>query len=503
MSIQPTCSRLLRPKAHQWLSMSLAALATTVLLGCGGDAPVDTASNQAPGGEDGAQSVPADCGNGECTFSDCHTPAFGADQALWGSLQPTDTGKLPASRDTTSYSGNGNFEINPWWQALDAEGGWIFTVANLRLQTWNTQPNPGNPTRTFDKGFSQLGLTWTPDAHAFDVFQDIDAPPGNDSLFALVGGYGVGVAVYDSENKASPLLRYQDVGLGTGRWAYRVATGTIGGQNVAFVGARQGTGGVFAYDLDKAVALNTICTDRQPSEDPSPCPGVFLGQVGDRKIAWDLSLAGNYLAVTSSFSTKGFEIYDVSNPAAPVSVFHGLDTENTYAVALWSAEINGSEGYAITVQTDRELRTYDLSCLSNGANCSLGAPLWTQSPPSGAPPASNAQLTVTAATSSAPPYLYSGYNVDCLKGDQFEWLFDVSDPATPRDLTPPGTQVVDGQAISYWGWYYRPSGQFGFNRVQPRRGKVSEGYFYRAAESIFDIHQIVDNTTAADPAATE
>ena len=74
--------------------------------------------------------------------------------------------------------------------------------------------------------------------------------------------------------------------------------------------------------------------------------------------------------------------------------------------------------------------------------------------------------------------VYFGSDDDCQGGSQREWLFDVTNPASPRDVSPP----------NYWGWYYRGN-PTGFNQVMPRSGKFVGSYFYRSALSLMDIHK--------------
>jgi len=439
-----------------------AFLATWVLLGL-------SASPSAQAGT---------CGDGTCTFSDCHTPAISRDPALWGELEPGFVGTLPVNRDTTDFDQVGDFEAHPYWLSLDVENGYVFTVAGRRLQIWNANANPGNPTSVFDEGFRDLNLTWTPDAHAFFIFEDIDAPPADDDIIALVGRYGVGMAVYDTTVKSSPVMKYQDYGIGNGRWGEEVYAATIGGRDYAFAVANQ-EGGVFAYDLTAAKALSGSCIEAQPSAS-SICPDVFLTQIGTRDRASAVDGTGPYVAIASGTSPKGLEIWDASNPASPSRVMNVLGSELVYGVAMWE---EGANIY-LAVRTLNQGRIYDVSCISGGT-CSLGAPLWTKAL------AVASSGLVTFSRSDSTPFLYFGSSNDCQLGNQNEFLYDVSSPTAPRDITPPGTAVVSGESVSYWGWDYRRNGVHGFNRVAPRMGKFGGRMFFRAANAIFDTHRWV------------
>ncbi len=411
-----------------------------------------------------------------CTFSLCKTPASGANGLLWGELEAVDGGVLPADRDTTDFDQVGDFEVNPYWISLDVENGWVATVAGRRLQLWNAVANPAAPFSTSDEGFRQLGLTWTADAHAFYIFEDVDMPPGNSNLVAVVGRYGIGLAVFDIRDKEEPEVIYQDHG--NGRWGTHVYATTIGGRHYAFVGADQ-QGGVFAYDLTTADGLASRCTEAQPSGS-SPCPGVYLGKIGSRNLVRSVDGAGNFIAVSSGVSPKGFDIWNVSNPASPTLVMNGLSADSVYALAMWQ---QGSS-YYLAARTFSQARIYNVSCITSGS-CALGAALWTGSMPN------TTSSLVTFSRSGSIPFLYFGDAADCQIGNQNEWLYDVSSPAAPRDITPPGTVTIGGRTVSYWGWYYRRNGVFGYNRVAPRMGKFQGDYFYRAAHSIFDIHRRV------------
>ncbi|MEM9290113.1 MAG: PKD domain-containing protein [Acidobacteriota bacterium] len=428
-------------------------------------------------------SASAQCNGDDCGFSTCSTPAFAADSALWGELQPAVPGQLPINRDTTGFNGVGSFEVNPYWQSLDPENGWLFSVADLRFQIWDITSNPASPTAVEDAAFSQLGLSWTPDAHAFDVFTDIDAPEGNSNLVAVSGRYGMGMAVFDTTVKDSPVIRYQDVGLGLGRWADAVYSTRINGRDYAFVGAEQDTGGAFVYDLTEASQLGSTCVEQQPG-DSTPCSNVFLGQLGSRITAFYIDGVGDFVALSSTVFPRGFEIWNVSNPASPSKVMDALSTTGVYALSMFLAD---GEHY-IAMRTTSDFRIYNVECITNGS-CSPGSPVWSRTLPSIA-----GDTMVTDSISGGQPFLYIGTDSWCIDGNQHEWVYDVSNPANPRDITPPNTSVVNGESVSYWGWYYRPNGVHGFNRVKPRMAKFAGDYLYRAANSILDVHQRVGVT---------
>ncbi|MCH9649114.1 MAG: hypothetical protein K0U98_12820 [Deltaproteobacteria bacterium] len=430
-----------------------------------------------PATESAAQ-IPPENASGDCAFSLDKTPALGVPSSLWGELEPTDIGQLPGSRDTTDFDQGEDFEPFPYWFSLDIEEGWLFALANRRLQLWDARTSPNKPILRANVGATALiqqGMTWGPDPHAFYLFRDIDAPEGDSDHVALVGQNHIGLVVFDTTNKTQPRFKYQD--RGNGRNAAEVYTNRIGDRAYAFAAAETGPGGVFAYDLTAAAALPTPCVDQQPGS-TSPCPGVFLGPVGDRSNALAVDGVETFLAIASGHFPTGLEIWDVANPRNPEPLLAGLDSEDVYGVALWRQ----GPSYLLSVRTLEEALVFDVTCIATGP-CSLPAPIWSQEmvrSPTG---------TVTDSLSDGTPFLYFGSRNDCQEGNQNEWLFEMNDPTSPRDVTPPGTVVINGEPISYWGWYYSANGIHGFNRVAPRMGKFAERYFYRAGHSVLDVHR--------------
>ncbi|MCB1035364.1 MAG: PKD domain-containing protein, partial [Acidobacteria bacterium] len=379
-------------------------------------------------------------------------------------------------RDNSDFDQVGDFEVNPYSMALDVEGGCVFMVANRRIQIWDARNNPGNPPRVFDLGFRSSGLTWTPDAHAFFILEDVDAPDGDPNVMGLVGTYGVGTAIYDTSVKDNPTLKYQHHG--GGFWARGIYATTLGSTEYAFAAVDQTAGvqgGLMAYDMTAAKALSGRCTEVTGG---SVCPGVFKGTIGSRTRVQSVDGAGNFVVIASGVSPRGFEIWNVANPSSPTRVMEGLTGDPVYGVAMWQ---EGASFYLAT-RTQLQGSIYNVSCIVNGS-CGLGTATWSRSLPS------STVGTITFSRSNTIPFLYFGIESDCLAGNQNEWLYDVSNPSSPRDISPQGTVVIDGEPVSYWGWYYRQNGVHGFNRVAPRMGKFYNEYFFRAGYAVFDIHR--------------
>ena len=448
------------------LSHSFLRFARTVILGI-------VISN-------GLASMPAQaqCTPGLCSFSTCHTPAKGVAGSLWDQLRPADTGTLPGNRDSTDFTEFHGWEQNPYWRGLDIEGNFMFTAGSNVSEVWSIGSNPGNPTRSGVIGWNASNLEGGSD-HTFAAFQDVDAPAGNTNIYALAGDEEIGVVVVDSTTKSQPIIRYQNHGFRS----LKIYSATIGGQAYAFSAQTGINSGLFAYNLTVASQQASRCTEKLPGS-ASACPGVFLGPLGSER-ATAVGGAGEYVISSGGILAKGLRIHRVSNPSSPVLVMDALAGDSINSVALWQ---QGASFYA-AILTSSQVRIYNVSCITNGF-CQPGAVVWSQN---------LSAKRLTFSTSGSTPFLYVAQDADdCLQGNQNEWLLDVSTPSSPVDISPQGTQVINGEAVSYWGWYYRRNGVHGFNRVSPAVGKFRGDYFYRAAKAILDIHE---RTGASPPVA--
>lgn len=424
-----------------------------------------------------------------CQIVACRSPAVGVPAALWGALEPTDTGRLPANRDTTDYSTINNPPglAFPHWTSLDVENGWVFTAVDQGLEVWDARTRPENPTRTIQLGEPRF-LSWATDPHENTPGRSVDAPAGDDTALAFGLAGGGGVLLFDASSKTSPTNLYAD----RGKTALEVHAARIGGRRYAFAATLND--GLLAYDLDAALAAQATCSEQTPAE--TGC-GVYLGRLGSRS-AWSyLAGVGNragsryWLAGSAGAAGYGLEVWEVSDPAQPSLALSGLASEFVHGVALWR---QGSR-LLLALRSDpfnllyTRVRIYDLSCLEAGTCSTLPTPLWTANLPY-----DTSDYFVTASESHGIPFLYLASFNKCNVGFEIqnEWLLDVSDPASPVDVTP-APQVIASVTVGYWGWYYRAS-LTGFNEVAGRIGKFNGEYFYRAAYSIFDVHHLVGRT---------
>jgi hypothetical protein len=64
--------------------------------------------------------------------------AYPADHSLWAELRPTDTGRLPFSRDSTDYNGTNQPDWHfPLFSSLDPEGGFLYVSYSAGFQVWD------------------------------------------------------------------------------------------------------------------------------------------------------------------------------------------------------------------------------------------------------------------------------------------------------------------------------------------------------------------------------
>lgn len=433
--------------------------------------------------------------------SNIRTPAVGVARSLWGDLQPADTGQLPAARDSTNYFGQTRPDSNyPLFTAVDIENGYIFTSYLSGFQIWDTHSSPGDPVLLSVRDGWKSGdfPQWYLDGENRELIYDVDAPAGRDDLMALAGISPAGFSIWNTANKASPVALYQDLA----KESNAVHSAVIGGANghaYAFVAAGNGSAtnvrggmGVQVYDMTAAKQY-TRCVDTTTA---TSCPGVWIGRVGQSRVVsavdgLETGSGRHILAFSSGLLLKGLELWDVSNPALPAKL-HQADRllPNDYVgdVALW--EQNGHQYLGLRVPA--EARIYDItSCLAGSCSSIDASLVWHQAlanVPAG-------QWYVTFSRSGATPFLYFGVENFCYGGTHKEYLFNVTDPTNPKEIG--ANKIVqfpdafnNPVNVDYWGWYDVGS-PTGFSNVMPRRAKFNGSYLYRAAWSIFDVHQWV------------
>jgi PKD repeat protein len=426
------------------------------------------------------------------------SPAVGVPDSLWGTLKPTDVGQLPDPRDSTNYDGSQRPDDTiykvPLFTSLDVENGWIFETYTQGFKIWDaTGGNAANPALTATRDCQAAGfLRCLPGQHEVrELFWDVDAPEGVDSVVALASA-PLGFMVFDTTNKGNPRQVYEDYNRGM----LQVWSATIGGRHWAF-GVEEGSNpgnsspGIQLYDLTAALSL-TGCIDDPNARNCGPHKGRIGQARGVSYIDGFRRGDGQFFIAVSTGGPGGLEIWNVSSPQAASPVATLFANDFIYGTAIW--EQGGKQflavQYILPGGAGQGGRIYDVSSCLNG-NCAGLAPIWSKSWSVGA-----SRHFVTYSKSGNKHFLYWGNEDKCSGGLQREWLYDVSNVASggqPVDLTPPGRLVVSNfgetATVDYWSYYYA-SNPSGFSEVMPRMGKVVGSYFYRAAWTIFDVHEI-------------
>jgi PKD repeat protein len=431
------------------------------------------------------------------------SPVVPVPASLWGELQPAGI-----ISDASNYNGNQlSDSAYPQITAVDIENGFLFASYWSGLQIWDVSgAHAAAPVKkvVVDGWASHNCRTpsgqfpsW-PGCGEFDAYiWAVDAPAGNDNLVAVGGENPVGLAIFNSTNKVSPIVTYQD----PNHSIHQVYSATI--NNKAYAFAADYESGIFVYDMTASAGMNK-CLDNATH---TACPGVYKGKFGGgTTYVHGIQVGAKSIVATSvggGFgSPKDVELWDVSDPTAPVKLGAGYSGGVASGAALFS---QGGQTYLGV----RRLTALDIvnvsSCVSSACG-TLPAPVATATNLRPVPE-SNSWKPVIASTSGSTPFLYLGHhdlchdlsNNDPEPPGKEEYLFDVSNPLAPREVTPPQTIVDLGKTVDYWSWYYSDSVR-GFAFTAALGGKFNGPYFYRAGRTIFDIHQWT-GALAAPPTA--
>jgi hypothetical protein len=434
--------------------------------------------------------------------------AYPADHSLWAELRPTDTGRLPFSRDSTDYNGTNQPDWHfPLFSSLDPEGGFLYVSYSAGFQVWDVS------TAAFRRDPQLIGerdgwrgefLAWPPGTNETrEWLFDVDAPDGVGDLAVVSGLAPVGIGVWSTAVKTAPSQLYQDTGLS----AYQVYAAAWGGHELAFAAVEQSTGnGLHVYDLAAARGFPAGCAENTTSQ--VLCPGVHLGRLGPLQpvsyVDGSPAPGGRHLvAYSSGVPVPGVAVWNVTNPLAPVNLRTGggrfLDTAAVYGVAVWEHAGHAWLGVIQAAGAGQTGRIFDLTpCLASGCASLAGREVWSRSFSVSA----TRYFLTDSKGEGGMPYLYFGNENMCSGGLQREWLYEVSNPAAPVEI---GVGPVVGfpnpggapnpYPTDYWSWYYAKS-PTGFRWVMPRTGKFAGRYFYRAAWTILDPHELVSSPAA-------
>jgi hypothetical protein len=338
--------------------------------------------------------------------------------------------------------------------------------------------------------------TWTaPTAEFRDILWGIDAPAGEATIVAIVGIAPVGFSVWGTTNPVDPVPRYIDKSV---PWLLNVYATRIGGSTYAFTADRDW---LYVYDLDAAGALAATCIDSAASGDAS-C-GVLVTKVaGAGRFLDGVEVAGKTLVVTSDGSYgqpyRGVKVWDVSQPGAPALLATGTTDKVTWGIGAWAVDDRPWVGVRTESSGAAALEVFDLGdCLAGP--CTLPQPAAVVPL---AQDAGTAELSrvVSTGTSRDGPLLYTASLWSCvLSGTtavqrQRDYLFDMRNPAQPREVSPARTIEHLGRDVDYWSWYYPDqlggdALQKGYNMVTPGGAAFAGPYVYRAFGTLFDVHE--------------
>jgi hypothetical protein len=422
--------------------------------------------------------------------------------ALWGELQPAGV-----ILDATGYNGNQRADSRyPQATEVDIENGYLFASYWAGFGIWDLHGDPANPVRLrLLDGWLGAFPQWSIGQSETDQFiYTLDVPVGDDSLLAVGGISPLGLSIWDVSNKAVPVALYQDA---FGKEISQVYAARINGRSYAFAGGSFSGGefGLFIYDMTEARNRNYVRCVENVSQGIHTCPGVYVTKIGtgNDKTQYVHGMpfgAKHFIVISPGQSSVHFlKIYDVSDPAHPALVVSGFTgsgvTNFTSGVALWQ---QGSNAYlAVRVgSAQSSLQIFDVTtCLTSGC-ASLGTPITNISV---APITESSNWkTLSFSRHGTTPMLFLGNHDLCHTGEPYqhtEYLFDVSNPLQPRDITPTATTTYQGETVDYWSYYYSDDVK-GFGFSAPRSAKFWDApdgtsYLYRADLTLFDVHKLV------------
>lgn len=396
------------------------------------------------------------------------TPAKVVPQPRWNSSSSLQPGAILG--DSTHFVGHSDPKDGKVleYHGVDIENGILFAATGQGLQIFDV--SGANPVfKSYIWGYYTSGQFpgWEHLGDKDWFLKYVDAPEGNSSLVAL-GMEEQGFAVVRASDPQLPVVAYMGKVATTDVYSF-----TSGGAAHAYALAMNG-GGVHRFNLSAAANM-TKCLETNPG---TTCAGVYKGTVASLGTSnGSLHGVGNFLVTGRSIRQSGayvgfLRLWNISDPGNPTLITDlGVPA---VAVGMWQS---GSSYYLARVDAAKKLTIYNVSCIASGS-CGSVPEIWSTTL------ASPSQLThLTVSKDGGKHYIYVGGDDLSSCVPQREYIFNVSTPSSPEELTP----KID--PAGYWGWYYM-SCDTGFNLVGPRAGKVSGGVLYRAAMSLLDAHKL-------------
>lgn len=399
---------------------------------------------------------------------------------LWpGGFRPGRPGEqLPPDRDSTDRIGGltvpGARSGHELFKGVDIVGDHLLVAYNAGLQVWDIGTDPERPRRLRIKDGWMGDFFWFPPvSEQLNFIEDVagvELPDGR-LLIALAGKAPVGPSVwvfgggqltqvYQDRGTVARSVRLEAVG---GRW-YLIASSDKAGEAPR------------AYDASRMLELGS-CSDQAGS----PC-GVLRGWIpSPHEVSFiDTRTRGGKLYVASSGLFWPLEMWEVANPEAPGIAFQSLSLGTGYeGVAFFEV---GGISYLAAARGDL-LSVWEIeSCF--GEACSPRLVVSEVLRP-------GIFRSVSFSESEGAPFLHVGVEAPT-GGSQLEYLFDVSGVAEGviAEVTAGGETYTDpcsGGQVGYWSAYY-PANENGLREFRPRMGKFGGRYFYRAGETVLDVH---------------
>ncbi|MEM9597848.1 MAG: hypothetical protein AAGD06_26510, partial [Acidobacteriota bacterium] len=381
------------------------------------------------------------------------------------------------------------------FKAVDIVGDRLFVAYNAGLQSWAIEGVFSERPRllSFRDGWRGHFLAFpSPPLENPSLVEDVDAlASGGATLLGLSGKVEVGTTLW-TWTGSQFVLHYQDVGTPSRQVRLVEADGRV----YAVVASDDINVGLAVYDVTAASSLVTPCLDERGT---SACGSdIFLGRIPTstfRRYLDVFSFAGKIYVAASANELLPMEIWELGDPARPeTAVLRFVGPPTAAGVEMFT---RGGTPYLAAVaatsptQGGDEIHIYAVDHCLDGDGCTtLGTPrvrrearFWPNT----------SEQFVTYSESSGRPFLYYGAAIEGADGGAVEQLLDLSrlgqtDRVT--EITEGGGTYLDpcnGKTVDYWGDYYETNAH-GLRNFYPRSGKFAGPYFYRAGNTVLDVH---------------
>ncbi|MEL7058532.1 MAG: hypothetical protein AAGN46_00755 [Acidobacteriota bacterium] len=426
-----------------------------------------------------------DCGN--------NSPAFPVEEFREGvrvwpdGLRPGNPSqRLPGKRDSTDRIGGtsvpGATSGHELYKGVDVVDDLLFVVYNAGIQVWSLSGNNAEDPQqlAFRDGWQGQFQSFPPPTEQLNFLEDISAiRSGNEYILAVSGKNPVGPSIWVWNGSWQP--KYQD--LGTSVRQVRLIEHN---NNVFLIAAADD--GVLVYDATAAANRTTACID----DAGVACGPIFLGYLPDQAISRyvDAISWNGRLFVVAGDGLNAFidlELWELPTPSIPSTAIRRA-TGDSDARGPAFLPLGNELFLAYAQNGTPRVRFFDIDDCVDGNGCSgLGAVQRTELVRRGD------EQFLTFSRNGSTPYLYYGVSSDNIEGSKSENLWDLTNlsagGAIPEITDSGGTYVdpCNGQIVDYWGDYY-DANNFGMRNMHPRIGVWNDGYFYRAAQTMLDVH---------------